>query len=159
MNWLRRFMDGRYGPDQLTIGLLGLYLLVWLIERLFGWYFLMLLTAAIVIYAFFRILSRNLEKRRAENEKFLLFYQWAKSLFQGRKNKFTGSMSKKAGAIKDFSIPIKEKTETIQQRITERKTHKRFHCPNCSQELRVPKGKGKIKIHCPKCSMDFIKKT
>lgn len=34
-----------------------------------------------------------------------------------------------------------------------------FHCPQCRQMVRVPRGKGKINIRCPKCGNKFIKKT
>ena len=37
--------------------------------------------------------------------------------------------------------------------------HKYFHCPKCSQPVRLPKGKGKIAITCPKCMEKFIRKT
>ena len=37
--------------------------------------------------------------------------------------------------------------------------HKYFSCPRCRQQVRVPKGKGKINITCPKCKEKFIKKT
>lgn len=37
--------------------------------------------------------------------------------------------------------------------------HKYFNCPRCHQQVRVPKGKGKISISCPKCKEKFIKKT
>ncbi len=39
------------------------------------------------------------------------------------------------------------------------KTHRYFDCPRCRQQVRVPKGKGKISISCPKCGNKFIKKT
>ncbi len=28
-------------------------------------------------------------------------------------------------------------------------------CPNCSQQLRIPTGKGHVRITCPKCSFKF----
>ena len=37
--------------------------------------------------------------------------------------------------------------------------HRYFDCPRCRQQVRVPKGKGKIAITCPKCREKFIKKT
>ena len=44
------------------------------------------------------------------------------------------------------------------QRIKDR-DHRYFDCPRCRQQVRVPKGKGKISITCPKCREKFIKKT
>lgn len=32
-------------------------------------------------------------------------------------------------------------------------------CPNCSQKLRVPSGKGKIEIKCGRCGHKFTKRT
>ena len=32
-------------------------------------------------------------------------------------------------------------------------------CPKCKQQVRVPRGKGKIAITCPQCREKFIKKT
>ncbi len=37
--------------------------------------------------------------------------------------------------------------------------HRYFDCPRCRQQVRVPRGKGKISIRCPKCGEKFIKKT
>ena len=39
------------------------------------------------------------------------------------------------------------------------KEHRYFNCPRCRQQVRVPKGKGKISITCPKCGEKFIKTT
>lgn len=39
------------------------------------------------------------------------------------------------------------------------KDHRYYNCPRCHQQVRVPKGKGKISITCPKCREKFIKKT
>ena len=44
------------------------------------------------------------------------------------------------------------------ERIRDRE-HRYFDCPKCRQQVRVPKGKGKISITCPKCKEKFIKKT
>ena len=37
--------------------------------------------------------------------------------------------------------------------------HRYYDCPRCRQQVRVPRGKGKISITCPKCKEKFIKKT
>ena len=39
------------------------------------------------------------------------------------------------------------------------KEHRYYNCPRCHQQVRVPKGKGKIAISCPKCKEKFIKNT
>ena len=39
------------------------------------------------------------------------------------------------------------------------KEHRYYDCPRCHQQVRVPKGKGKIMITCPKCQEKFTKKT
>ena len=39
------------------------------------------------------------------------------------------------------------------------KDHRYYNCPRCHQQVRVPKGKGKISITCPKCREKFIKAT
>lgn len=36
---------------------------------------------------------------------------------------------------------------------------KYFKCPNCKQEMRAPRGKGKIKVTCKNCQNQFIKKV
>ena len=47
---------------------------------------------------------------------------------------------------------------TIKMRCSDHE-HRFFHCPQCKQTIRVPKGKGRIKIRCPKCQNQFEKKT
>ena len=44
------------------------------------------------------------------------------------------------------------------QRMRDR-DHRYYDCPRCRQQVRVPKGKGKISITCPKCKEKFIKRT
>ena len=44
------------------------------------------------------------------------------------------------------------------QRIKDRE-HRYYDCPRCHQQVRVPRGKGKIAISCPKCKEKFIRKT
>ena len=44
------------------------------------------------------------------------------------------------------------------QKVKDRE-HRYYDCPRCRQQVRVPRGKGKIAITCPKCKEKFIRKT
>ena len=41
----------------------------------------------------------------------------------------------------------------------ERKQYKYFKCPNCRQQLRAPRGRGKIRVTCQRCRKEFNQKT
>ena len=47
---------------------------------------------------------------------------------------------------------------TFLQKVKDRE-HRYYDCPRCRQQVRVPRGKGKIAITCPKCKEKFIRKT
>lgn len=67
---IARFMWGRYGNDGLNRLLLWVYLLFWFLAILFlGWARLIfsLLTNATLAWMLFRMLSRNIPARMAEN--------------------------------------------------------------------------------------------
>lgn len=38
MNWLRNFMMGRYGADQLSFALMILYMVLSVVSQIFGWW-------------------------------------------------------------------------------------------------------------------------
>lgn len=128
-NAIQRFMYGRYGNDQLGFFLLGLSVFLSLLAALSHFVLLNLLAEAVILYALFRMFSRNTYKRREENRKFL-----------HRVNPF----------LKWFRL---------QQTIRKDKTHRYFKCPNCSQYLRVPRGKGKITVTCRSCRASFQEKS
>ena len=44
------------------------------------------------------------------------------------------------------------------ERIKDRQ-HRYYDCPRCRQQVRVPRGKGKISITCQKCTEKLIRKT
>ncbi|MHB1315147.1 MAG: hypothetical protein ACYCX2_06610 [Christensenellales bacterium] len=129
MNWFRNFMAGRYGGDHLCIALLVLSVLLSLIGQWTNQIWLSFLSAVPLFLSIYRMMSKKIGARRAENEKFLKIIR-----------PMTNYMRKKKAHTADAA-------------------HLYFSCPSCRQELRVPRGKGKISVTCPKCHTKFAKKT
>lgn len=123
-------MAGRYGTDQLSFAILIAALVLNLIAGITGVVYISSLSAAILFLGIFRIFSRNYEKRRAENMLFLRHWNKVKNFFRRQLDKLRQS--------RNFRF---------------------FKCPSCKNNLRVPKGKGKIYVTCPRCGERFIKKT
>ncbi len=121
----QRFMYGRYGYDQLGWFLLTLYLILYLLTLLTRWNIFYWLGTAIIFFAIYRIFSRNLPRRRAENTRFL-----------------------------HAASPV-IRWWKLRSAIWKDKEHRYFKCPNCGQQLRVPRGKGKINITCRSCGASF----
>ena len=129
-NFLSKFMIGRYGPDHLGVAMIIISLALTLISTFTHLIVLLYISYAIAGLALFRILSRNLVRRRAENDKFIRYW-W----------------------------PFKTRIKNLRSNLKQRKTHKFFKCPSCHNTLRVPKGKGKIQVTCPKCGERFFTKS
>lgn len=119
---LGAFFSGRNGMDDLSRALLWSAIIM-LLSSLSGIAFLYIAALVLLCYASLRAFSRNLEKCRRQNAKYLSWRKFRKLRFQ------------------------------------QRKTHKFYHCPICKQQLRVPKGKGKICITCRNCGERFEKNT
>lgn len=87
-NFLYRFMYGRNGVDQLTLFLI-IFATVFIIPTYFIRTKIRLLFLGIfwfiVLYAYFRAFSKNLYKRRAENQKFVNKTNYIKTRFSQRK--------------------------------------------------------------------------
>lgn len=124
-----RFMQGRYGVDRFTQVMTWVSLIL-IVLSMFTLNIFWYIGLIILIYAYFRMFSRNISKRYAENQKYLEFEGKIKRFFTGKKN-----LAK------------------------QRKTHHIYRCPGCKQKIRVPRGKGKIEIRCPKCGTTFIKRS
>ena len=135
-NALIRFMYGRNGADKLGQFMMWIYLAVILLEMVFSAREMVLPAAVLTIVGYalmfailFRMFSRNLAKRRAENQKFLSWW-WRV------KNSRSAAKARKADT-----------------------DHKYFTCGTCKAVCRVPAGKGKIVITCPKCGAKIQAKT
>ena len=86
---MARFMYGRNGADQLCwailIAELALSFLVGIVNNPFFSIFVHYATLFLSVYLLFRIFSRNLEKRRAENAKFMQWWGPKQSALRGAK--------------------------------------------------------------------------
>lgn len=56
-------------------------------------------------------------------------------------------------------LAVKQRFDKSKANVIQLKDYKIFKCPNCSQKLRVPRGKGKIIISCKKCHTEFRGKS
>ncbi|MDL2233910.1 hypothetical protein LJC63_10100 [Ruminococcaceae bacterium OttesenSCG-928-L11] len=130
MNRLRQLLDGRNGFDQLTAAVLLAGLVFLLAAGISGVAPISFLYLLCVIYAVYRVMSKDINKRRSEN--------W----------KFVGALQKIAAW---WQLRVKMGKE--------RKTHRYLKCPQCGTRLRVPRGKGKIQITCTKCRESFVRKV
>ena len=63
-----RFMQGRYGMDHLGRSVVGVAILAFVLSFFFENAIFPLLAWAGIIYAYFRMFSRNIYKRSAENQ-------------------------------------------------------------------------------------------
>lgn len=72
--WLRRFMEGRYGTDKLNICLLWTSVVIMVINLFVGSLLLTVLYDALLILALWRTFSRNTYRRYQENRKFLQLF-------------------------------------------------------------------------------------
>lgn len=123
-------MQGRYGQDAFTRFLLGAMLACVVLNLLVGSRFLSIMAWTLLIYAYFRLFSRNHAARFAENQRYLNATAKFRYWFDQQKR-------------------LKE----------ERKYHHIYVCPRCRQKIRIPKGKGKIMVRCPKCRHEFQKRS
>ncbi len=71
---LRRFMYGRYGSDQLGMFLLLLGVVLALLGSFTRLYWLGFLAYIPLVLAIFRMYSRNIYKRRGENQRFMRLF-------------------------------------------------------------------------------------
>ncbi len=122
---LLQFMSGRYGIDKLFYFLFSVAALFSFINIFLRSGILQIIVYLIVVFAFFRALSRNHTARSAEN-------RWIENLI----NK------------------INKKVYTARQRKADI-THVYKKCPKCKSVLRLPRRVGKHTTVCPKCNNSF----
>lgn len=132
---MARFMYGRSGTDQLNMALLVVYLAIWIAQLFLARFqprfqaaraVLEAISLIIGVIVIFRMFSKSIAKRRAENAKFLSWWH-----------------------------PVRSRFAAAHRRRLD-KEHKYFTCKSCKTLCRVPAGKGKVEITCPKCGQKII---
>ena len=125
---LRNFMTGRYGFDSFSKFLMSIALVLCVLDIFVDSIILHSWFIVIIVYVYYRMFSKNINKRYQENMKYLQI-----------KNKVVAKLNSEKSIMK------------------QRKTHHIYKCPTCKQKIRIPKGKGRICITCPKCKTEFTK--
>lgn len=135
---LRLFMQNRYGTDQLYWGLIVFYLLllvlhfafsrITVVGRIFN-----VLSWLVLIFAFYRVFSRNIERRSRENQTFLRLLGRAGS-------------ANVTNPFENMSFGNVQKPDPDKKYVK---------CPKCKATLRVPRQKGKHTVRCPRCDHRF----
>jgi Gamma-aminobutyrate permease and related permeases len=126
---IMRFMQGRYGNDRLGQAML-MAALACVVLSLFRIPFISTIGLAILVLTYYRMFSRQIAKRAAENQKYMQL-EWK----------------------------VRAKLQKKKQSLAQRRTHRIYKCPNCKQKIRVPRNRGRIAISCRKCGTEFIRKT
>lgn len=132
---LQRFMLGRYGGDELgkALNVMALVCLVisMFVSKISALNLLLYWGGfGLLIYTCYRMFSKNVAKRYEENQKYLNFRYRAVAKWDAKKKRFA-----------------------------QRREYRFFRCPGCKQNVRVPRGRGKICITCPRCKQEFIRKS
>lgn len=119
---LYKFMMGRYGADILNKDILWLTIILVLANLFIRSAIIYILIYALFFISIFRMLSKNVVKRRAENAKYLI-----------KRNKVVKFVKLQINKIKYY------------------KEYKYVTCKQCKAVIRVPRKKGTKNISCPGC--------
>lgn len=129
MQKIQKFMADRYGLDQLGVALLVLGCVITAALSFLRVPYYRLIGLLPMALSLWRALSKQREKRYAENLRFLRVWN-----------------------------PLRERVVAWWNRVRDR-DHRYYLCPTCKKRLRVPRGRGKIEISCPHCGTKFTRNT
>lgn len=117
---------GRNGADELAGAVTNVAIILVIINLFAHQNWLSIVALILLAYAWFRISSKDITKRNAEN---------------------TAALKVAGPVIAFLSNPF--------SMLKENKDYVHYKCPGCGQKVRVPRGKGKVRITCPKCHTRF----
>ena len=119
-------MYGRYGADEFYKFLMSVWIVLVMMNFILRNAVIGAAVTALLVYMYFRVLSKNIGKRRRENEIYL-----------------------------KISEPFRSFLRISVLKFRDRKTHCYRKCPHCKKMLRLPKRKGKHSVCCPQCKNNF----
>jgi uncharacterized C2H2 Zn-finger protein len=121
MNWFQKFMLGRYGPDQLSVALCVISFVLSVISNITNWSVITAVSAVALGIAVYRILSRDVLKRRSENQWFLARWNPIAARYRDRK---THKYFKCPNCGQKLRVPKKKGSMTIT-------------CPKCGTSFKA----------------------
>lgn len=123
---LQKLMQGRHGADELSLALLIAGVVLSALSGATGIGLLYPLSLALYILSIYRMFSKNLVRRSAENAKFIgLWSGWKRSVRQ------------------------------FVNRLKNIRKYKYFKCPECQSRIRLPRKVGEVTVTCGKCRHTF----
>lgn len=138
-----KFMYGRYGADKLY-SFCNILIIVALVVSVITSIFVkddnvkfwvstavMLFDLVILTWSTYRFMSRKIDKRRRENERFLKVARWFRRFFT-----FNTSRRSKSGNVDNAQYIFRD-------------------CTKCGATLRLPRKSGRNKVKCPRCTHKF----
>ncbi len=123
---LYRFMYGRNGIDELYKFCLSIYILVLLLNFFINNIYIDLFSILLFLIIIYRLFSKNIYKRKSENDIYLKI-----------RNK------------------VMDKFSFIEKKWNDRNTHIYKKCNKCKTILRLPLKRGVHTCKCPKCGNRF----
>ncbi|MDY4668715.1 MAG: hypothetical protein SO415_01780 [Oliverpabstia sp.] len=112
-----RFMQGRYGMDDLGRFSMIVILVLMVLSMIFQSSLMNLLVCAGLVYVYYRAFSRNISKRYGENQKFLEFKDHLRS--------------RRTSTVRVFQCP----TCGQKVRVPKGKGKISIHCPKCNTDF------------------------
>ncbi len=120
-------MQGRYGIDHIYVTSLILYFVGLIVLRqINNSIYLNIFLLLLIAWTFYRVFSKNIARRYAENQAFLRFINQIKSI-----------------------------VNRLWMRMRDIGTHRYRRCPNCRAQLRLPRKIGVHTARCPRCNNRF----
>lgn len=135
--WIQNIMQQANPIDQLSRFLLKAGGIIGVIGILLRHNPILWLGFGLIIWMYVRTFSKDRNKYYKQNQQFL-----------AQKSRITGFFNRN-----------KQKVEKKKKRAQQNKTHRFYNCPECKQQVRIPKGRGKVAITCPSCGTKFVKKS